>query len=1147
MASDGLVSEVDGVAVLRRFFEEKAPVVAVLGQQAGWTERNDPVLTNALARLNRTGTHWRDILSVEPVPPHFYEWLSERFQRRLPSKDLETIASAPFSAVFTSSLDPGLANLMASDGREPDLVLLGTPQPRVLRSLRRPPVYYLFGRAGAAVAEMLPPISSQAVAQRRIRHATAMLRNVDETATVLGLIVVEGIDPQTDWLRTEDLIAVLSNAPQGSVLWCGEEPSFAGDDAAAYKHLTDSGIIVRDSRNLAKLVAEAKLGLLNVEPETWGEPELVTLSEGKQLAISSRVRLITQASATIIDDSWTGFLAPITGDGLKLAFHNFHGLLGGSRVVFDGVRRGFSVERDFEKQLWERVSKALSQHHVETAAIVLHGQSGVGKSIALARAALKARATGAAVLFAHGRLPQAGDISEFLQQVDQAQGVTLVVADCTVPTARYDDLLRALKSAGHRAVVLGSSYRIDLQEQSDRSRLIEAPALLSGDEHRSLMEVVAKYAPEAAPQLQGATGSEHALARFYRLLPESRLRISEGLGREARLTEHELRTRGARKRPVKIMSALGDALIAAGFGAAEQAPIPDRNENDIDTAAGKVIDYVMAASRLFKSIPVGLVLRAVSADDAGYGGAIDTSLIRDLFEGQDLFRWKYSDEEGSELLIGARLQIEAEIVCRRRLGGPRAEAQANLDLIRCAYRAGPEDNEETRFVAEMVQAMGPDGPAGDRYKDHYAELARSLTDLRNRSGVMNGRLMLQESALRRAYVRTHRDLSLEEKANLLVEATEAVDGALAAIEEGGGRIYASRRTREHLWVERAATYGFLATDSAQRAPSPEEVWASYKAAREATRMATGRVDSYLPLDIALWMPSRILREASTLSPIQELELKADLRSTLDLVDPSSLDPTHYEMFQRQRLTLADVLQDMSIGDEAFAALDRAGSTVGYYVRARSLAPTITQREASAASEEVNQARAAAEYLRSHYQRISSDVRCLQLLLSMEWLASTKRWLFRGLRQPLPWKVEDRLRIKNVLLDLGLVSADLLQPRFRYLEAVLTWIDGSEDTAIRIWRELDAETKYVEAGRVLSRHILTGEDQSPRLFSGIVERQIGNDRWSLFVETLNRRVDLLADSFKDEDLAVGRTVRGFAIAFNYRGPLADRFAARQANR
>lgn len=1146
MASSG-VSEIDGVALLRRFFEERAPVVAVLGQQAGWTERNDPVLTSALERLNRTGSHWRDLLSMEPVPPNFYEWLSERFQRRLPSKDLETIASGPFSAVFTSSLDPGLANLMSSEGREPDLVLLGTPQPRVLRSLRRPPVYYLFGRAGAAIAEMLPPVSSQAVAQRRIRHAAAMLRNLDETTTVLGLTVVDGVDPQTDWLRAEDLIAVLSNAPKGSVLWCGTEPSFGEDDAEAYKYLIDAGIIVRDSRTLANIVAEAKLGLLDVESETWGEPELVTLSANKQLTISSRVRLITQASAVLLDDSWTGFIPPLVGDGLKLAFQNFHGLMGGSRVLFDGVRRGFSIERDFEKQLWERVSKALSQHHAETAAIVLHGQSGVGKSIALARAALKAREAGAAVLFAPGRLPQAGDISEFLQLVDQAQGVTLVVADSTLPTARYDDLLRALKSAGHRAVVLGSSYRIDMQEQIERSRLIEAPALLSGNEHRALMEVVSKYAPEAAPQLQSATGLEHALARFYRLLPESRPRISEGLGREARLTEHELRTRGARKRPVKIMTALGDALVAAGFGRVEQAPIPDRSDNEIDTAAGRVIDYVMAASRLFKSIPIGLVLRAVSAGEAGYIGSIDTSLIRDLFEGQDLFRWKYSDEEGSELLVGARLQIEAEIVCRRRLGGPRAEAQANLELIRNAYRAGPEDNEETRFVAEMVQAMGPDGPAGDRYKDHYGELARALTDLRRSSGVMNGRLMLQESALRRAYVRTNRDLPLEEKAKLLVEATEAVDGALAAIEEGGGRIYASRRTREHLWVERAATYGFLATDSAQRAPSSEEVWASYKAAREATRMATGRVDSYLPLDIALWMPSRILRAASTLSPLQELELKADLRSTLDLVDPASLDPTHYEMFQRQRLTLADVLQDMSIGDEAFAALDRAGSTVGYYVRARSLAPTMAGGDASASSEEVDQARAAAEYLRSHYQRISTDVRCLQLLLSMEWIVSTKRWLFRGLRQPLPSRLDDRLRIRNVLLDLGLVGADLLQPRFRYLEAVLTWIDGSEDTAIRIWRELDAETKYVEAGRVLLRHILTDDKQTPRSFSGIVERQIGNDRWSLFVESLNRRVDLLADSFKDEDLAIGRTVRGFAIAFNYRGPLADRFATRQASR
>ena len=778
---------------------------------------------------------------------------------------------------------------------------------------------------------------------------------------------------------------------------------------------------------------------------------------------------------------------------------------------------------------------------------MVHGQSGVGKSVALARLALKARKAGFAVLLAHGRVPQAGDASEFLQAVDRLGGTTLVIADATAAAARYDDLLRSLRSLGHRAVVLGSCYRIQDGTRIGADRAIEVPELLSSGEQTQLINLVERHAPDVTARVVNASKSEHALARFYRYLPESRGRIAEGLGREALLFERELRERGARPRATRPVTALAIALLDAGFGEVDQPLFEHHSVDDVSGPAAKVVDYIMSASRLFKSVPVGLVLRAVSRDMMLSNGATDTNLLVDLFGGQDLFRWWFGDDEGSDLLIGARLQIEAEIVCNRRLGGPRSEVEALTDLIDCAHRAGPEDNEETRFVAEIVQALGPDGPAGDRYRDQFADVARALTRLRLQNGVMNGRLMLQESALRRAFVRRHTELDSESKAELLLEATAAVDGALEAIDEGGTRVYASRRTREHLLVERAATYGFLATDTAQRAGSPAQVWSSYKAARDAARLATSRVDSYMPLDISLWMPTRILKEAANLSPEQELELKADLLSTLDLVDPSSLDPTQFDLFQKQRLSVADVLQDVSIGNDAFAELDASGSTVGYYLRARDLAPPRDAPDGRFSPADVQRATAAAAYLGGHYARVASDSRCLQLLLNMEWIRSTGRRLFKGLRQPLPVQRDHRIRARNILLDLGLAQAEGLQARYRYLEAVLTWLDGSEDTAIRAWRELDNETRYVEAGRVLARHVVTDDKQQPVIYSGIAERQIADDRWSIYVEALGRRVDLLAGSFPNEDLAVGRTVRNFAVAFNYRGPLADRVSARQISR
>lgn len=137
-----------GERLLEDALHEQRPVVAVLGQEAGWSaDHPDPVLASALEKAPRSGDNWNSLLSREPPPETFYEWLGERFVRRAPSHELLAIADAPLSAVYTSSIDPRISNLFASNGREPEPLLLGDPPPRVSRSRRRVPIYYLFGKS----------------------------------------------------------------------------------------------------------------------------------------------------------------------------------------------------------------------------------------------------------------------------------------------------------------------------------------------------------------------------------------------------------------------------------------------------------------------------------------------------------------------------------------------------------------------------------------------------------------------------------------------------------------------------------------------------------------------------------------------------------------------------------------------------------------------------------------------------------------------------------------------------------------------------------------------------------------------------------------------------------------------------------------
>ena len=101
--------------------EEKRPLVLVLGQDA-WHQNgevDDPVLAKALARLRREQTDqrgWLQLLDASPLPPTFYEWLTERFERRVPPEWLSALAVIPWSAVFTLLTRPDAQNNCSVSG-----------------------------------------------------------------------------------------------------------------------------------------------------------------------------------------------------------------------------------------------------------------------------------------------------------------------------------------------------------------------------------------------------------------------------------------------------------------------------------------------------------------------------------------------------------------------------------------------------------------------------------------------------------------------------------------------------------------------------------------------------------------------------------------------------------------------------------------------------------------------------------------------------------------------------------------------------------------------------------------------------------------------------------------------------------------------
>ena len=1113
--------------------EEQRPIVLILGQDA-WSESKsgDTVLMKALVRLDRDRSSrcgWSTLLGAEKVPDEFYDWLAERFRRRVHPPSLEVLTQLPWSAVFTSSLDPTLKDLLEGRGRQPEVILTANETPPAARSRARPPLYHLFSRAGEHDPAALPPTSRSELNTRRTRHAVTLLNRVLETATTLGLVIVDGLASGRDWLRIDNLLGVLGDAAPHQVIWFGGQPRIDGELVEDFDAAVKSNRIIVEPRRLGSLIAELRAldRLPDPIPPDAEAAGLISLDKGRNLETTPEERLRVEAVASIVDDSWTEFLAPLGEDSEYATFRRFHGAVEGPRLLVEGVRRKFAIERDFEPQLWRRVSTAIANHARIDTPVVVEGQSGTGKSVALARIVVYARERKRVpVLYAIGRIPRSQEVSKFCELADAAgDSTTLIVCDANRDVDDYYDLLIGLRSLGRRVVVLGSRYR-KRENSGHRPYRVEAPAGLSEKERDKLHSLLGRYL--GIPD-RDVLEKDHFLAFLYHRLPASRARIGAGLGAEAQSAAQIIGRVSQPVDPEINFSLLRQRIIKSGILSKYPSFIDEPRKQSVSNsegAAAKLIDFVMLSGNLSCEVPVNLLIRAVTR----YGH--DLSLIIYLFRNLDLFRWNKNT-----LFVGPRLILEAEVLCRHRFGGADAEATGLLELIESVRDGGIDSRrDERRFLLELLRQLGPDGIRGDRYQSAYVKIALALTKLRKKYGTVDAGLMIQESTFRRYAIR-YQKVDQNDCLPLLEEARDVIQLALDGVDDGS--IYAARKTKDNLLVERATIYGFLARNRADSHASAEDTWSAYEAARTAVRKAVSVTSAYYPLDIGLWTPSDLLKSGA-LTELQQADLRADIYSTLDQVEPDLLPPQQREKFHARQMIVGTVLGDYHLTDRAFSELRDRGSTAGYFLRARGLISDLSRDAVVFDTSDVAAARRAAEFLSSHFDRIKDDQRCLRLLLECRWIVETGRWPFRGLRQPVPFDPVECRGLLAIVRALNAASGPSSQPLHRYLEAMLTWLIGDEQSAIRMFRVLAQDTGHEFGGRVISRHTITGTDGVRCRFQGRLERDRGAGHWTVRVRVggVDRQVDLLSRNFPNEEISYGRTIRDFWISFNFIGPIAD---------
>jgi len=1055
-----------------------------------------------------------------------------------------SVLAAPWSAVFTTSIDPTLRTRIEANGRLPELVASAEYFPTLARSRARPPVTHLFGVSNGSSARDLSPRDQLELRRRKNAQALPLIARMSEAATQLGLIVMDGFVPDRDWLLPDDLFSMLPTQSTPRIIWFGASETWLPDSAA---ELAARGILQIDHRRLDEVL----LGMLasnQLDPTSLpAAPEagILRLEGGATLIIEPALRLRVEASASIVDEDW--YASPSnTMLNASDAFERFHGDLSGRLGLVRGVASGFAIERVFENTLLDRVKAALRRQDDLARIVLVHGQSATGKSIALARLALLMRRDlSLPVLYARNRIPQLQDILAFTEAAEAAgASATIILADCNQSPEKYRDLAGGLRAKGRRVVVVGTAYRQQVNNRSARD-FIEAPQKLADAEQEALQALLKSSGMVGvAAAAAGVAREPNALAWLYRHLSAGRETIIAGLAREARVNEDIIRQRARGLRKVPVRSILAEQLIAVGLhnGAAPLLDQANGLEEFGGDAAGRLVDLVMVCGRIGAPVPLNLLLRVL-----GSSHNLDVIEIASLFEDLDIFRWEYADEQQSELRVMPRIQLEADLVCRRRLPDIRGEIERLIDVVLGVRSSTMERRTELDFLRDLLQRLDGKGPRGEAYASGYLDIARALTELRVRHQVIDASLMLQESAFRRAAMRipeNQRTFALDPsvRATILNEARAVVEEALAAI--AAGKIRAAARTRENLHVERAAIYGFLAVGRARASEPSAEVWSDYLAARVASRSAIGATESYFPLDVALWTPADLLletrRRGVPLDDPQRAELVADIHEVLDQIDPGAMPPEQEVTFRRQQVKVATALDDNRMTEEALLRLEQLNPPAAIYLRARAQsAEALTPIVGGIVDPTIREtARAAASFLNARLGQISDDPRCLELMLTLRWIAATGRRPLRGLRQPLPRSLAEQADLASLVDRLIELAGENARFALRHLQAAMLWVAGAPKRADELWRSLSRDTEAEDRTRTTRRQFLSSDTGEPIWFRGQVVAQRTRGHWWVVVQGMEGRIGLLEDEFRDQEISIGREVRKFAIAFNYIGPIAD---------
>lgn len=888
---------------------------------------------------------------------------------------LVSISKLRWSSIFTSSIDSITQKAFFSYGRQFKSIFSRNDNPRNYMSKSILHGTYLFGNVyGEGI--YMPPFSEEEL-DDKLGDATILLERIADLIENYGLLVIEGYDPDSDWIDPVTLANLLSRFSPGNVFVFSANEAFITNPRLA-RHIK-SGRITVESRSLYECLLEAEV----FDEEEFYEPieyEGVPLTINKELKyLPYQIYNDISQKYILLDDR---VLKKVPVHNVEEAFLKF--LRESSvRPIWSAYLNGFYFKRVFDDKLKRDVEKELDNEVFDSKTVILRGQNGTGKTVSLCNLAMEIkRGMKYPVIFIpRETTPDTAVLNRFISWLENNMGAerTVIIWDMGAYRSEIYDIIslqKTLNNGGRKVLVVGSSYANG--EESNNAVFTDIPHVIDHKhEIPALREVLQKINPAYVNKLESAIPQigEHGnlfIAAMYELFHDIHTNLAKGVAKEVDKAEKAISRQIREKRLITNVSPF--AKLRSIFGL-EDINYYTEMSYEIESAIQEVSDLVCVASQYGVDLTLDLLLRIINISDK-------YEFVKDLSENSMITVIQDGDYN---YLVRFRSTLEAQLYAQDRFtGGMKQEIDCVKRIIaNIKPYANQNDNIELTQLLNLLFKYSPNGPQKSKYKPYYLTLAGALRELREKQNFFVPSLVLREANFIRESFKGIEDS--EEKRKNLKMAQEILREAIDMMRQNGET---GIKSYANLLVELASNLADSIFTKGQDYKESLEIYREIKTNLDVARAISP--ESYQPVDV--YLNSSILVYENTDSIDEKNNILADM---LRIIDDARHANTEFEdrpEFQSRVSMINQYLNNTEIEESYYLELLKKGSATGVYLRAKKLLGdySFTISPDRHQYERIEQA---LNLLIENQTVVFGDARSLLLLIQLYWIKATGSPIF----------------------------------------------------------------------------------------------------------------------------------------------------------